>query len=86
MAMVVEALPELQLTVFGNPGSAGVEENSQVVNPITEAESVTEPPAWGSVGGVAVNEVMAGAGDPATVTLTGVAFTVFDPTAESLNV
>jgi hypothetical protein len=84
--MVVEALPELQVTVFGSPERAGVEEKAQVDTPVTNADSVTGPPAWGSVGGLAVNEVIAGAGGPATVTLTGVAFTVLDPTADILNV
>jgi hypothetical protein len=85
-ATVAEALPELQVTVFGSPETAGVEEKAQLVTPVTDADSVTEPPAWGSVGGVAVNEVITGAGGPATVTLTGVAFTVLDPTANILKV
>jgi hypothetical protein len=44
-ATPVEALPELQVTVFGNPESAGVDEKVHVVAPVTDAESVTEPPA-----------------------------------------
>lgn len=85
-ATTVEALPELQVTVLGRPESAGVDEKAQVLTPVTDAESVTEPPVWGSVGGLAVNEVTDGAGGPATVTLTGVAFTVLEPTADRLNV
>jgi hypothetical protein len=85
-ATIVEALPELQATVFGNPESAEVDEKTQLVTPVTDADRVTEPPAWGSVGGVALNELIDGAGGPATVTLTGVAFTVVVPTADILKV
>jgi hypothetical protein len=82
----METLPERQSNVCGNPGSAGVDEKVHEVNPLTEADRVTEPPDLGRVDGVAVNEPIEGGEGPATVTLTGVAFTVFDPKAESLSV
>jgi hypothetical protein len=82
---IVEALPELHDAVFGNPESFGVEEKAHVVTPVTDAESVTEPPALGSIGGLAVNELMVGAGGPASFTDTGLAFTLFDPTADRSN-
>jgi hypothetical protein len=50
----------VQETVWGNPVSAGVEENTQFFVPVTVAESCTEPPAWGSAVGVAENEVILG--------------------------
>jgi hypothetical protein len=79
MVTPAEALPELQLTVFGNPERTGDAEKVQVVSPVTDAKSVTEPPAWGSIGGVAVNELMDGADGPATTTLTGVALPSLTP-------
>jgi hypothetical protein len=85
IATVVEALPEVHGRVFGNPARDGVEEKVQVVTPTNDADSVTEPPALGSVVGVAVNEVMDGTGGPATFTDTGLAFTFLDPTADRLN-
>jgi hypothetical protein len=48
-------------TVFGNPETVGLEENTQFFVPVTDAESSTDPPAWGSAVGVAVNEVILGA-------------------------
>lgn len=55
-----EALPPVHETVFGNPETAGDEENTQFVVPVTDAESVTDPPACGSVVGVALNDVTLG--------------------------
>jgi hypothetical protein len=38
--------------------SVGVAENTHLVVAVTEAESWTDPPAWGSAAGVAVNEAI----------------------------
>jgi hypothetical protein len=54
------ALPVVHDTVFGKPDIAGDEEKTQLVVAVTEAESWTVPPAWGSVVGVAVKEVIFG--------------------------
>jgi hypothetical protein len=63
------ALPAVHETVFGSPESAGDEANTQVFVAVTEAESWTDPPAWGSTVGVAVNEVILGGTALALVTV-----------------
>jgi hypothetical protein len=55
-----EPLPPVHDTVCGNPETAGTEENTQLVVPVTEAESCTDPPAWGSDVGVTEKEVILG--------------------------
>ncbi|MGO9906910.1 MAG: hypothetical protein ACLPY3_14500 [Solirubrobacteraceae bacterium] len=77
---VAVALPPLHVTVLGSPETVGVTENAQLVAPVTlAARSIAAP--WE----VAVNEVTAAA-TPATVTVTGEAFTVVDPFADRANV
>lgn len=55
-----EALPELHDSVWGSPEIAGVTDNTQLLAPVTEAESSTGPPVWGSELGEAVKEEILG--------------------------
>ena len=64
--------------------STGADENTQLVAPMTSAESSTGPPAWGSGAGVAVNSPMTGGGWSATVILV-VAFLASAPVAATVN-
>jgi hypothetical protein len=52
------ALPPAHESVFGSPERVGDEENRQFFVAVTDAESWTDPPAWGSTVGVAVKEVI----------------------------
>jgi hypothetical protein len=52
----VDALPLLQLTVFGNPEIVGDTENSQLVALSTAAVSLTLPPVAANEVGEAVND------------------------------
>jgi hypothetical protein len=79
-----EAEPEAQFTVAGSPARVFVvDENVQLAALVTRADSVTCPPAEDTDCGLAVNEEIDGAAAGDTVTLTAVALTVFEPTADS---
>ena len=72
-------VPEVQGTVEGRPVMAGVEENAQLVAPVTWAERATDPPAEPSDEGFAANAVTVGGPGAATMTLTAGALTVLEP-------
>jgi hypothetical protein len=66
--------PEVQLTVAGNPVSAGVTENTHLVVLLTFADRVTRPPPDASAVGLALNEWMTGAANGPAATSAGLKF------------
>ncbi len=79
-----DPVPPVHGTVWGSPVSTGLDENTQLVAPMTSAESSTGPPARGSAVGVAVNSPMTGGGWAATV-IEVEAFLVLAPMASRVN-
>ncbi len=78
------AVPLVQGTVSGSPVTVGDTENAQLVAPVTEADSVAEPPVWGSEVGVAENDTTLGGTRAATLTVV-VALAVLVAVAERVN-
>ena len=57
---VVETFPDVHGTVEGRPLNVGLDENTQLLAPVTSADRVIFPPVEVSEVGVATNDVTVG--------------------------